>query len=393
MLGAIFTGLSGLTAYSDGLQTISNNVANLNSAGFKTTQVRFSDLSRIGSAGSSTGSGNHAAGGVGLSPPRLNFVQGELRSTANGLDLAVDGQGFMVLRRDGRTFLARTGQFEISEDGFISQQGTGYRLAGVDTAGGLVEFNVQAKKTNPPTPTTKITFVENLSASATTATVSDIAVFDSSGTKHTWTVKFTPVTGAPGEWDVAVTDEALTALGTVRLKFNGSAVDPATAHRTITSSPVGAAPLSVDLDFSSGVTSFSTGSTSGIHTGEVDGTALGTLSTIQVDELGKVKLTYSNGKEEIMGAVALMEVEDTGKLEQLGNGLFHRSDGAKARLLASGDAAVGKVISGKLEASNVDLAGEFGDLIIVQRGFQACSQVISVTNDMIQQLFGIRGQG
>ena len=106
-----------------------------------------------------------------------------------------------------------------------------------------------------------------------------------------------------------------------------------------------------------------------------------------------MKLTYSNTKTELLGSVALADFRDPQQLQRAGNGLFENRGGGQHRLLSSGADGIGKLVSKQIEASNVDLAQEFGDLILIQRGFQASSQVVSVSNDMIQQLFGIRGQG
>ena len=251
-----------------------------------------------------------------------------------------------------------------------------------------------SNKTSAPVATTKISFSENLSSTATDATVADIGVFNSTGKRHTWKVAFAHPSSAPaGEWNVTVTDQAGATVATTLLKFIGSSVDPATSHLTIATTPAGADPLSVDLDFSSGVTSFSSGTLSTIRAASVDGRALGTLTTVTVDADGQLKLTYSNQQTELLGAVAIAEFRDPQMLSRVGTGLFEDRGGARVRLLSSGQDGVGRLASRQIEASNVDLSQEFGDLILVQRGFQASSQVISISNDMIQQLFGIRGQG
>jgi flagellar hook protein FlgE len=117
------------------------------------------------------------------------------------------------------------------------------------------------------------------------------------------------------------------------------------------------------------------------------------LSGVTIDQSGQVKLTYSNGKTELVGAVALANFLDPQQLQRVGNGLFENLTGSQPRLVASGGDGVGQLLSKQLETSNVNLAQEFGELIIIQRGFQASSQVVSVANDMIQDLFGIRGRG
>ncbi|HEV2818517.1 MAG TPA: flagellar hook-basal body complex protein [Allosphingosinicella sp.] len=397
MLGSIYIGLSGLTAYSKGLQTISNNVTNLNTPGFKATSFTFADSFSYGGLGASFSryvGGQQLGSGVRYGAEKIDFRQGDLRQSGGDLDLALQGSGMLVLLDGQRTFYTRTGQFGVDKDGYISDTASGYRLAILNDAGQAVGVSVDANSTSPPTATSKINFSGNLSSTATEASVADMAVYDSRGTKHVWQARFAPVGAtAPGEWTVTITDETNAQVGQATLKFIGSAVDPATAHLTIATTPAGADPLSVELNFSAGVTSFSSGTLSTLRAGQVDGNGLGTLSAVTVDIDGNIKLTYSNQKTELLGPVAIADFRDPQQLERIGAGLFVDKGGANVRLLASGQDGIGKLVPRQIEASNVDLSQQFGDLILVQRGFQASSQVISISNDMIQQLFGIRGQG
>ena len=397
MLGAIYTGLSGLNAFSKGLQTISNNVANLNSPGFKATSTNFSDIFSYGGGGLTffRGSDNVQVGnGVRFGDPRTDFSPGDLRQSEGDLDLGIQGSGFLVLLNNGKTYYARTGQFAVDKDGFISQQGdSGYRLGVLDGSGRAVALNIDARRTSAPVATTTIKFADNLSSSATTATVADLAVYDAQGGKQTWQVKFDKVPNTQGKWTVTVTDQTGTTLGTSALKFTGSAVDPTTEKLTFTSTPQGGTPLSVLLDFSSGVTSFSAGTTSTLRSASIDGNGVGALSGVTVDAEGQVKLTYSNKRTDLLGAVAIADFRDPQQLRRVSGGLFENNGSGPARVIASNTDGVGRLVSKQIEASNVDLSQQFGDLILIQRGFQASSQVVSATNDMIQQLFGIRGQG
>jgi flagellar hook protein FlgE len=393
MLGAIYIGMSGMDAYEKGLQTISNNVANLNTLGFKATQVTFSDLFDDG--GSSSGSDSHSAGsGVRYSTPYMDFSQGTLNPTDKGLDLALQGGGLLMLLGDTQPLYTRTGEFQVDDDGYISLQGTHRHLAILGDDGKPEALNIASKRTNAPKATTSITFSDNLSSTATDATVSNLAIYDSNGVKQTWSVKFTrdQTAGVTGSWAVAVTDSTGRTVGTSTLKFIGGTVDPTSTKLVINDTPSGADPLAVTLDFSSGVTSFSSGTTSTIQATAVDGNAPGDLSDVSVDENGQVKLTYSNDQTVLAGAVAVADIRDPQQLERMGEGLYRYQGTSPVALRASGTAGVGTVESKQLETSNVDLSKEFGELILVQRGYQASSQIVSVANDMIQQLFGIRGQ-
>jgi flagellar hook protein FlgE len=391
MLGSIFVGLSGLEAYSEGLKKVSNNVSNLNSTGFKTSTVTFSNLQSTRDSGGSalTNGAQSWGGGVSLSDSTINFKAGDLQTTNNDLDLAVDGTGFLVLLKGSDVRYVRTGSFTTDKSGNIVLSGTEWKLATLDSTGRAVAVSIDSSRTNAPVTTTKVVFADNLSSTGTTASVNDIAVYDASGGKHVWTATFTRAENSTN-WTVTVKDSTGAAIGTSALNFENSIPSAASAKSTFTDSSTG---LAVLFDFSSGVTSFSSGTVSSLRAASVDGHAVGALTTVAVNDAGELQLTYSNEQTKNLGAVAVATFRDTSALTQESAGLFQAKVGADVQLMASADDRVGLVRSKRLEGSNVDLSKEFGDLILIQRGYQASSQIISVSNDMIQQLFGIRGQG
>lgn len=391
MFGAIYVGLSGLKAYSDGLQQVSNNVANLNSLGFKTSNVSFANVAtRRDTGGIGLGDGARGGeGGVGIATGSLNLKPGELRQTSNDLDLAIDGTGFLVLLKGDEVRYARTGSFEVDKDGYIVLGGSEWRLAALDGAGRAVALSIDADRTNPPVATTKVVFADNLSSTATDYALSDVSVYDASGVKHLWNIAFHRDEGAT-DWTVTVTDDKAKTIGTATLSFAAGAPSAETAQLTFEDSANG---LSVLFDFSKNVTSFSSGTVSSLRTASVDGHAVGSITTVSVNTDGELELAYSNNEKKQLGAVAVASFRDSSDLSEESAGLFSAASGADVQLLTSADPRVGKVLSDRLEASNVDLSNEFGELILIQRGYQASSQIISVSNDMIQQLFSIRGQG
>ncbi|NJM51323.1 MAG: flagellar hook-basal body complex protein [Sphingomonadales bacterium] len=317
-----------------------------------------------------------------------------MRQSEGDLDLAVQGSGFLVLLNGDKVLYARTGQFVVDSEGYISLQGNSdYRLGVLDESGRAVALNVDARRTSAPVATTKVVFADNLSSTATTATVSDVKVYDSLGGEQTWQVTFTKDTANPNNWNVRVTNQAGAEIGTSVLKFINGQVDPATQKMTFTNSPTGAEPLSVEFDFSSGVTSFSSGTVSTLRASSVDGNGVGALTGVTLNDQGRISLAYSNSENTELGSVALADFRDPQQLNRIGDGIFENTGRNPTRLLASNSDGIGRLVSRQLEASNVDLSQQFGDLILIQRGFQASSQVISASNDMIQQLFGIRGQG
>ena len=386
MFGSIFIGLSGMNAFSTGLRQVSNNITNINTTGFKSSGLGFADLFGPGQD-ARMGLGH----GVSLNDPRVDFKQGELRQTDRDLDLAIDGDGFLVLLKDADTYFARTASFEVDTEGFVVMSGTQYRLSVLDGSGNPTHVSIEGHRTSPPTKTTKVKFANNLSSTATSFSLPTIAVFDAAGKSDNWQTRFERTTTSPaGEWTVIVTNGTGTELGRKTLKFNNGVIDPASALLTFEDADQN---RSVQYDFSSNVTSFSSGEISTLSAADVDGYGIGDITSVRVNDKGVLEIAYSNEETKSLGAVAVARIRDPQALIQRGSGLFAHDGSSGIDFVTSEHETVGTVVSRRLEASNVDLSREFGELILLQRGFQASSQVVSVSNDMIQQLFGMRGQG
>jgi flagellar hook protein FlgE len=155
MLNSINIGISGMTAFSNGLETISNNVTNLNTDGFKASTVTFSDVFSYGGDGQSLTSNSNGNYGEGVvNGAKINdYAQGTLRQTGKALDLAIQGNGFLVLSKDGNIFYTRTGSFTVDNSGYIVRQGSTARLCVLNAAGQAVPVNIQSLTTNPPVAT------------------------------------------------------------------------------------------------------------------------------------------------------------------------------------------------------------------------------------------------
>lgn len=391
MFGSMFIGLSGMNAYSAGLRQVSNNITNLNSAGYRASTLSFGDLFSGGTQGVSYMDTNGRSGyGVNLSDLRLDFSQGELRQSDRDLDLAVSGNGFLVLENDGEYAYARTGQFEIDADGYIVLAGTEYRLTVMDDQGRAQSLSIDNYRTSRPNATTRVEFSDNLSSTATELTIPDVRVFSADGVESTWSVAFTREETVADEWTLVVTDQDGNEVGREIMKFNTGTIDPSTTEFTFVQADEG---ISVTFDFSEGVTSFSSGSISTLRTSDIDGFGMGELTSLRVNEDGRLEVSYSNEQTDDLGAISLADFRDPQGLEQSSGGLFFYDSSQGVDFLTADSDRVGTVLSGRLENSNVDLSKEFGDLILVQRGYQASSQIVSISNDMIQQLFGITGRG
>jgi flagellar hook protein FlgE len=386
MFGSMFIGLSGMNAYSNGLRQISNNITNLNSTGFKSSSTSFEDVVRAGfRSGAGTGQG------VALGDSRLDFAQGEMRQTSRSLDLAIDGDGFLVLLRDADKFFARTGSFEVNASGDIVLAGTDYKLAVMDGSGNPSNLSINAYRTYPPQKTTVAKFSGNLSSTATSFNLATIKVYDAAGESDNWQVRFERAATDPaGQWSVIVKNSAGATVGTQTLKFLNGAIDPSTTQLTFDDAAEG---RNITLDFAQNMTSFSAGEVSTVRTATIDGYGLGEITDVRVNDKGVVEAVYSNAQTRALGSVAVATFTSPQSLEQRSGGLFTYEGSTGVDYSAGGREGVGRAMSKRLEASNVDLSKQFGELILVQRGYQASSQIVSVSNDMIQQLFGIRGQG
>jgi len=399
MFGSIYSGYSGLLGFSKGLDVLSNNVANMNSPGFKSSELSFRDLVyRYGFNGSNGGNPSlQIGGGVDTSNTRIKFSQGELRGTGNALDVAIDGNGFFVLRKDGKTFYTRAGQFNFDANDILIDQDSGAHVAAL-VNGRLADISLAGLRISPPQATSSIVFSGNLSRGGDPHTISAITVFDAAGTSHVLSLTFTRNGTATDQWLVEVKDEnnVVIANGEIRYQGNGS---PLAGFNTISFNynPVGAPPSSITLNFGdpgsfSGSTNFSGGTTSDLKVQSLDGFGPGSLTEVTFDEQGRLLTKYSNGQNSTHEHIALGWFTDLQHLTQVGKNLFSNDSQQTVTLDIPGNGAMGKLVPKKIELSNVELSEQFTDMVIIQRGYQASSQIISVANEMIQQLFDIRAK-
>lgn len=406
MLDSIYVATSGLISFSNGLKNISNNVANINTPGFKATQLEFSDLLyQMRDSGGGNGGNTSLTMGEGTSTPLTtrSFAQGTVTSTGDDLDAAINGNGFFVLNADGKTFYTRSGAFQIDSNGNLVTQNGAMNVEGLTSGGTLQDISVGAFRTIPGKATTSVSFVNNLSSNATspTFTVSGINVFDATGGSHALSVTFTNNTAAtPGSWTFKVIDTAtgttVVSNGEVRFQGDGS---PAAGFNTFSFgyTPPGAAPLTIKFNFGdpgsfSGATNFSGGSTSTLAAGTIDGFTFGSLTKTTFDSSGGLVFTYSNGQTANGPKVALATFDDLQALTPEGNAMFSNKTGQKPILGTAQSGAFGQIAGGSLEGANVDLAQEFSELIILQRGYQASSEAMTTANDLIQQLLDLQGK-
>lgn len=399
MYTSIYTGMSGLIAFSKGLDVISNNVTNLNTPGFKGSDLIFRDIfyrySALG-GNAQDRSAEQLGNGVLGSGTSLRFAQGDIQETGNPQDAAIDGNGMFILLSDGGLQYTRAGQFAFDADGYLVDRVTDSRIAGL-AGGDVTDINISGMRISPAVPTGEIVFHQNLSPGSTTHTINNVSVVDSVGAQHTLTITFTNNNAVtPRSWLIDVTNASGTAVASdLEIRFQGDG-SPATGFNqaTFTFQPTGADARQIVLDFGEpgsvdGATSFSAGTTSDLAVESQDGHVAGSMLDVEFESDGTITLNYSNGETANGGRLALAWFEDLQALQLISDGRFEAPSGATVFIAGPTEDLMGRIVGGNIEVSNVDLTREFTDLIIMQRGYQASSQVITASNEMMQQLMEI----
>ena len=409
-------GLSGLNAAQADLQTTGNNVSNSGTTGFKRSRAEFGDVFAQSFGGiSQTAIGS----GTRLQAVTQQFSQGRTEFTENGLDLAINGEGFFVLNDQGSTVYSRAGAFQVDRDGYLVNN-QGLRLRGYDEAGGtnLGDLRLQTD-TAAPQATENLEALINLRSDAATLSAdpddfvlddpetynfsTSLTMYDSLGIARDANLYF--VKTAQNEWNAHVAvrrdDGNLEELanygggdpGPLGLEFdvNGQLVDvdpPAEGLTVPGGSLDGADDLVFDIDFD-GTTQF--GGQFSVNDLNQDGFASGQLTGIDIDQTGVVFARFTNGQSSVLGQLALANFPNPQGLEQLGDNNWAETFAAgDVRLDRPGSSNLGSVQAGALEASNVDIAQELVNLITAQRNFQANAQTISTADQVTQTIINIR---
>jgi flagellar hook protein FlgE len=394
MFDTLYIGTSGLLGNAKGLKIVSNNLANVNTPGFKGSQLQFADLFEQG-GGVTNGQGEqHQTAGQGVATlgSTLNFRPGSDQSTGNPLDQSINGNGLFTVRRDGELLYTRAGDFRF--DGKeVLVNGNGDHVQALDSSGKLVDVTLDALARSVPKATSKVSFIGNITTAVAVppvdATVNGVTIIDPSGGSHTVNLSFKDNGG--GAYAVTVTDSGAGAalLGGGTIKFSGGFPVAGSSEINIQYTATGVPSFPVKLDFSANVTALAT--PSALQVNSQDGYVAGVRTEQSIDADGTISVSYSNGQKAKGPRLAMAQFVTESDLVQVGGGAFAKTkEGVVHYGYASTD-TYGTLVSGHREGSNVDLAEEFSNLIVMQRGYQAASHVISTANDMIQELFDMKG--
>lgn len=394
MFDTLFIGTSGLLGHAKGLRIVGNNLANVNTPGYKSSQLQFADLFEQGGGGALAGGGSADGAskgvGVGTLATKVMFRAGTDQSTGNALDLSINGNGLFTVKRDDKLLYTRAGEFQFNAENILTNS-AGDKVQALDSKGQLADISLQALERNAPKATATVKLAGNLTTTVATPAVDSglngVTVIDANGVSHS--VNLTVKDTGGGNYTVSAVDAAGGAALTVAgaLKFVGGAPVAGLGAVHLSYASAGVPAFLVKLDFGAVLNG---AQASALNMQSQDGYLAGVRTDQSIAADGTVTVRYSNGQTAKGPRLALAEFQSEADLVQQG-GVFERKAGAAVRYGYAGDDSLGKLMAGHREGSNVDLAEEFGNLILMQRGYQASSHVISTANDMIQELFDMKG--
>ncbi len=429
-VGSFSAGLSGLNANSVYLNVIGNNLSNINTIGFKASSVSFMDLVSQSTGGSSI---NPMQVGLGVVVGQMSPVynQGAIEATGEATNAAIQGNGFFVVKNpDGGVFYTRAGNFSLNKDGaLVTPDGLtvqGYTQTDAATGeivanGALSDIIVPAGVLRAPTPTSLFRTTSNLDVNAPVGATfeSPIQVYDALGATHVMTVSYTR--SATG-WDFDITvpgDEVTPAQATPYSLATGSvtfdalgavqvvaAAAPATGGGSLPGTPItdvtfsgpswanGAdgGTLTWDLVDAQGVVSL-TGYASPSATSSLgqNGNAAGKIDAISINVDGSIMATFGAGQTVAVGKLALASFNNNKGLVKMGSNRYGESEASGVPNTGSpGTGGRGTLVGSALEQSNVDMAQQFTQMILAQRGYQANSKTITVSDELLLDTLNLK---
>jgi flagellar hook protein FlgE len=395
--------LTGLEASSTALNTIANNLSNMNTTAFKSQDVSFSDLfyQQIGSNGA--GDPLQVGAGTQVGSTETDFSQGSIDETGNATDVALNGNGFFIVQNGGQTEYTRDGNFTLSSTGALTtqsgQQVMGYPVVNgaVDTNAPLAAMQIPVGQVEQPAPTSTMSMTANLDAGAAAGTVvpAQITVYDSLGVSHVATVDFTAQ--GNGAWTYNISLPAGDATGgqnlTGNLQFdaNGNLTAPAANVPGIqfTGLTDGAGNLNITWDLygsNNQPTITQVASASAVSATNQNGYASGEYSGFTIASNGVVSAEFSNGQTTPVGQLALASItNEQGLTISAGNNYQTTLASGAASVGVAGAAGLGTMQDEALEQSNVDISTQFSDLIVAQQAFEASSKAITTFDTVSQE--------
>ncbi len=412
-MASFSSALSGRNADTTAIDVVGNNLANLNTTGFKASTVAFQDLVTE-SIGAGLGA-TQVGFGVGTPITLRQFTQGAIQSTGGPLDAAVQGDGFFVVQTDIGTEYTRGGSFEVDTNGNLTTA-SGAFVQGWTASNGVLNTNgptsnitVPTGTLAPPVATTTLSSSLNLDASAATGTTFSTAlqVYDTLGTAHTVTLAFTK-TSTANQWSFSgsipagdTTSPSTPVTGTLTFDANGNLVSPAaTDPQPVISAPGlvdGANDLNITWNLwdptgtTPDITQYAQDSATSAQA--QNGSAAANLVSVGLANGGVVLAQYSDGTQVPVGQMAMADIRNPQSLIAAGNSNYLPSAlTALPAIGVPGTGGRGTVLGGSIEASTVDIATQFTNLIVYQRAYEANAHVVTTVDQLSQDTIALKPQ-
>ena len=420
IISAMYAGVSGIKSFSTAIQVIGNNLANINTVGFKASRTEFGDLLSQGLTGivssSQLGRGTRVLGITRL------ISQGSFTTTDVNTDVAIGGNGWFQLTDGARNYYTRDGQFRVDQNGYLVN-GSGYRVIGYQytPTGEATTSTGQISLSNlitNPNKTSEVVLSANLDANSAVPTApwdaqnptdtsnfsTSIRVYDSLGASHEVAIFFRKTSDLHWDWHALVDSSEInggvntwTECSHGSLVFNATGALDQEATTTNDFDFVGGATQSQQIAFDfgdsittdsgtglTGITQFAAQSVVGFQT--QDGYAAGKLMSVAIDPSGVISGLFSNGRTRDVAQLCIASfVNDTG-LETVGNNIFVETPlSGQPTVLQPGTGAAGSVTANALELANVDMANEFVNMIQNQRAYQANTRIVTVGDQLLSE--------
>jgi flagellar hook protein FlgE len=418
MLRSLLTAVSSLRSHQTYLDVVGNNIANVNTSGFKASRVAFQDLLsqtlRGGTAPDPAGTGgtNPMQVGMGMALRAVETIhtQGDLQPTGKDTDVAIEGEGFFVLSDGRRQLFTRDGSFNVSADGSLVNA-AGLRVQGwaADAQGNVNTGLAIASITVPQTTiggtvTTEVKLNGNLNSSAATGATAQatLTAYDSLGLGHNITITFTKTaTANQWTWAASTTETGTTVTGSGTLTFTASGASGEDPTAPLPGAPTAFTP-NITITLTNGATSPQTvrmdmraltqvAQASAVNVAANNGRGAGQLLSITIDSLGRLIGAYSNGQTQALAQIAVARFLNPAGLNKAGGSTYTESLASGAPITGTaGTGGRGTIASGVLEQSNVNLAEQFTRMILAERGFQANARVITTSDEVLQDLINLK---
>ncbi|HHX24022.1 MAG: flagellar hook protein FlgE [Tepidanaerobacteraceae bacterium] len=413
MMRSMFSGVTGLRNHQIKMDVIGNNIANVNTIGFKKSRVTFQDTLSQTMRGASSPQGNRGGSnpmqvGLGMTIASIDTIHSpsSAESTGNMTDMAIDGEGYFILGDGLERYYTRAGNFGFDELGNFINTANGLKVQGWQD---IANYEVPQDKSPqsirsieirkgmmiPASATTEVNFAKNLNAETPDGESYSLPfkLYDSLGCIHNLSIVFTKA--AANTWDYQIThpDGTETDLGgntgTISFEASGSG-----KYQSATGGPLtltltnGAANMSLNIDFSS-ITQYA--KETNVDLSSQNGYPAGTLTGTTTDTSGVITGIFDNGLSKQLAQVAIANFDNPAGLIKAGQNMYSYSNNSgEPQIGESGTGGRGAIAPGYLEMSNVDLSEEFTQMIITQRGFQANSRIITASDEMLQELVNIK---